>query len=91
MEIKYSKDNTHIEKSHEVINKQIMEQYILWIIEERKARKYPITRTKKSYMREWLGHNLLYKLGLFKRHTESVDLNENNSVIEELIWWIIGR
>lgn len=89
-DITYSKNNTHIPNSYEVINKQLMEEYIKWIIEERIIRKYPITRTLKSYQREWLGHNKLYKYGLFKSHTKDVDLNENNSIIEELIWLIIG-
>ena len=88
---KYTKDNTHIPDSYKCINTQIIGEYVLWIIENRKIRNYPITRSKESYVREWIGHNRLYQLGLFKKHTESVDLNENNSILEEIIWLIIGR
>lgn len=107
-DITYSKNNTHIPNSYEVINKQLMEEYIKWIIEERIIRKYPITRTLKSYQREWLGHNRLYRYFTKRKEKEKnkkklkkiesyidrakdADLNENNSVIEELIWLIIGR
>lgn len=89
MNIYYTKNNTHIENSYEVINTQLMEEYIKWIIEERKARKYNI-RSLKSYKREWLGHNRLYRLGLFKSHTKSVDLEEPSKWYLEIIWLIIG-
>ena len=86
-EIIYSKDNTHVVDSYKVkdINLEVME-----IIRERNRRKLPVTRTFESYVREWKGHNNLYNIGLFRSHTASVDLNENNSIIEELIWLIIG-
>lgn len=90
-DITYSKNNTHIPNSYEVINKQLMEEYIKWIIEERIIRKYPITRTLKSYQREWLGHNKLYKYGLFKSHTKDVDLEEPQKLIWKIVWLIIGR
>ena len=87
-EIIYSKDNTHVVDSYKVkdINLEVME-----IIRERNRRKLPVTRTFDSYVREWKGHNNLYNIGLFRSHTASVDLNEDNSIIEELIWLIIGR
>lgn len=88
MIIEYSENNTHVVDSYKVkdINLEVME-----IIRERNRRKLPVTRTFDSYVREWKGHNNLYNIGLFRSHTASVDLNENNSVIEELIWLIIGR
>ena len=87
----YTYDNTHIQDSYEVVNKQIMKEYLKWVIEERELRNYPITRSIESYAREWVGHNRLYNLHLFRSHTKDVDLNENNSFIEEIIWLIIGR
>lgn len=32
----------------------------------------------KEMIREWRSHNLLYTLGLFRTHTEDVDLNTDN-------------
>lgn len=86
----YTKDNTHIEDSYEVVNKQIMKEYLKWVIEERELRNYPITRSIESYQREWVGHNRLYNLHLFRSHTKDVDLCENISLWEEIIWLIIG-
>lgn len=90
MNVIYSKYNTHIEDSYLITDKREIEKELDYIIEVRKGMKYP-TRSLKSYTREWLGHNNLYNIGLFRSHTASVDLNENNSIIEELIWLIIGR
>lgn len=89
-DISYTKENTHIPNSYLVNNKDTISAYVDWIIDFRKAMKYTVSRSKESYIREWLGHNKLYELGLYKSHTKDVDLNENNSVIEELIWLIIG-
>ena len=88
MNISYSKDNTHVEDSYKVkdIDIEVME-----IIRERLRRSLPVTREFDSYAREWKGHNNLYNLGLFRKHTASVDLNEKQKPYEELIWLIIGR
>lgn len=88
LKISYSDDNTHVENSYLVDN---IGFEVGFIIRERYLRKLQITRTFESYVREWKGHNRLYKLHLFRSHTKDVDLNENNSGIEELIWKLIGR
>ena len=88
MKISYTEDNTHVEDSYLIgdIKIEVME-----IIRERHRRQLQVTRSFDSYAREWKGHNRLYKLHLFRKHTKDVDLNENNSIFEELIWLIIGR
>ena len=91
MKITYTKNNTHIEDSYQIKLKKSMENEIEYIKELRKARKYPVTRTTKSYVREWKGHNNLYNLGLFKNHTKDVDLEEDIPLWKEIIWLIIGR
>ena len=88
LNISYSDDNTHVENSYLV---EDIGFEVGSIIRERYLRKLQITRTYESYVREWKGHNRLYKLHLFRSHTKDVDLNENNSGIEELIWKLIGR
>lgn len=84
----FTKDNTHVEDSYKSTDIGLE---VCYIIRERYVRGLPQTRTFESYVREWKGHNRLYKLHLFRSHTKDVDLNENNSVIEELIWKLIGR
>lgn len=90
MEIIYSKDNTKVIDSSSVKNDKSIRNMVEWLVEERKMRKYPITRTVDSYVREWKGHNRLYEMGISKSHTKDVDLNENNNILEELLWKIIG-
>ena len=87
---KYTKTNTHVPDSYKCINTQLIGEYVLWIIENRKIRNYPITRSKESYVREWKGHNRLYNLHLFRKHTKDVDLDENMSMFWEIVWLIIG-
>lgn len=90
MKITYTKENTHIEDSHQIKLRKSMENEIDWIKCYRKALKYPVTRTTNSYIREWKGHNRLYNLGLFKERTKHVDLEENMPLWKEIIWLIIG-
>lgn len=90
MKITYSKDNTHVEDSYQIKLRKSIENEVDWIKDIRKARKLPVTRTTKSYVREWIGHNRLYRLGIKKDHTRSVDLNEDNGILEELLWMIIS-
>lgn len=91
MKIDYSIYNTHIENSYLLTQRKSIENTVDWIVEARNIRKLPITRTNQSYTREWLGHNRLYKLGIKKQNTKDVDLNENISIWEEILWLIIGR
>ena len=88
MMISYSENNTHVEDSYKIIDIDLVVSYIMG---ERFIKNLPITRSFESYVREWKGHNNLYNIGLFRSHTKDVDLNENNSIIEEVIWLIIGR
>lgn len=88
MKISYSESNTHVEDSYKDTNIKLSVGYI---IRERYLRKLPQTRTFESYVREWKGHNNLYKLHLFRSHTKDVDLEEPSKWYLELIWWLIGR
>ena len=90
IKISYSEENTHVENSYLIDTKEEINFEVMNIIRERQYEKKPVTRTFDSYAREWKGHNNLFKLGLFKSHTKDVDLNENNSKLEELAWLILG-
>ena len=94
----YNKNNTHVENSYQFQDKNKIRSEVSWIMDIRDGRRLPVTRSEKSYVREWLGHNKLYNLGLFKSHTKDVDLDEYVGVkgklkgfINELIWLLIGR
>ena len=71
-------------------NKLAIREEVEEIVDYRKITKRPVTRSINSYVREWRGHNRLYKWGIARSHTRDVDLNENNNIIEELLWLILG-
>lgn len=88
LKITYTEDNTHVENSYLATD---LDLEVGYIIRERYLRSLPQTRSFDSYVREWRGHNRLYKLGLFKSHTKDADLDENQKLIHKIIWDIIGR
>lgn len=52
---------------------------------------YHSKRSINSWIKEWKSHNRLYKLGLFRSHTEDCDLEENEKWWRLLVYEIIGR
>lgn len=90
MQIIYSPNNTKIINSYLLSTRKAIKEEVEWIIENRKARNYKVSRTTNSYVREWLGHNRLYKWGYKRDHTKDVDLNENNGIFEEILWMILS-
>jgi len=90
LNIELSTNNTHIGNSYLIRTRKSMESKIKDILEERKAKGYLITRSVKSYIREWKGHNRLYYMHLFRNHTKDVDLEENIPLWKEIIWMILS-
>lgn len=90
MEIEYSPHNTKVINSYLLTTKKAIKEEVEWIKENRIARCYVVSRTTNSYVREWKGHNRLYKWGIFRSHTKDVDLDENMSLFWEVIWFILG-
>mgnify|MGYP003296888632 CR=1 FL=1 len=90
LHISFDELNIHIEDSYQVKTKKEMEA-ILWIVEGASFnRGISYARKRASWIREWKAHNLLYKLGLFKSRTKSVDLNENESWFKRLGYFILS-
>lgn len=90
MQIIYSPNNTKVINSYLLSTRKAIKEEVEWIKENRIARNYKVSRTTNSYVREWLGHNRLYRMGLFRSHTKDVDLQEPSSLLNELIWLILG-
>ena len=88
MKVDYTETNTHIEDSYQYTEYSLN---VMTIIRERHLRSLPVTRTFESYVREWRGHNRLYKLHLFRKHTKDVDLEEPQRLFWRIVWGIIGR
>lgn len=48
-------------------------------------------RSDDSMINEWVAHNNLYILHLFRNHTKDVDLNYPQKWYEQPIWWLLSR
>lgn len=83
----YSKYNTKVIDGY--LEKNI-KRAVQEIIEVRKIKGYPVTRTKASYIAEWKAHNRLYHLGIKRSHTKDVDLEENIDKCKDIIYRVIG-
>ena len=79
IQILFNEKNIHIEDSYRIKDERDMKT-ILWIVRNASSnRGIFYTRNSKSWLREWKAHNILYKMGIFKKRTISVDLDENES------------
>ena len=57
---------------------------------KRLCKKTGYSRTFKSQYREWKAHNFLYKLGIFRMRTGSVDLDQNESKFRRFVYAILS-
>lgn len=80
-------------ESHRITKKKdILEQ----LEKIHKLRDYPAiwsagyNRTLKSEYREWKGHNVLYKLGIARDRTRSVDINQNEPMWRRVVYAILS-
>ena len=83
----YSEYNTKVMDGYMQAN---IERAVQEIIEVRKIKGYPVTRTKASYIAEWKAHNRLYRLGIKRSHTKDIDLEENIDKCKDIIYKVIG-
>lgn len=81
--------NTKIENCY-LIKRKDIKDIIRQIIIERRKLGYPITRTEECYIRELKAHILMYKLHLFRKHTEDCDLEEHIKKWKKVVYFIIG-
>lgn len=87
VKIQYNSENVKIIDSYKIINKEYMEVILKAFIEKT---GYKSKRSIKSWIKEWTAHNRLYRLGLYKSHTEDTDLEENEKIHRLLIYQILG-
>lgn len=87
LNFKYNKEthNIKIIDSYLVTDKKRMIEYLNQLPLER------VNRTFKSCLNEWIAHNRLYNLGLFKNHTSDCDLTMNESLFRRVCYWILSR
>ena len=85
--------NIHITNSYQVTNSKDIEQ-IIDMIMNKSCYKYlaaaGYTRTKESLIREWKAHNVLYRWGVAKERTGSVDLNQNENIFRRITYFFLS-
>lgn len=85
-----SKYNIRIKDGYKITNKREMAE-ILYVIQHRHP-ECEVFQVRKwnNLIREWVSHNRLFKLGLFKQKTQHVDLDVYESWWRKLLYNIIG-
>ena len=87
LQVKISKKNKNIKivDSYKMTNKKDMIYFLNTLTLDL------IDRSAKSCLNEWIAHNRLYKLGLFKEHTRDCDLSANESLFRRICYWVLSR
>lgn len=49
-----------------------------------------MTRRNPGLIREWKGHNFLYKLGIIRSHTKDVDLDYDTNIFYAIGYWFLS-
>ena len=88
--VKYDSSNIHIFNSHKIKRKQDMEKILSIIQCASFNRGIFYTRSTKSWVRKWKAHNILYKLGIKKERTKSVNLNEKETMLRKFGYFILS-
>ena len=90
IQAEYNGHSISIFNSYKIKRKRDME-FILTMIEcASYNRGIFYSRSKSSWIREWKAHNILYKLGLFKKSTKDLDLYENESKLRRFGYFILS-
>ena len=82
-----SKDIWVIYDSCEIKRKKNIKNILTEIANENEL---PIGRTINDMTSEWAAHNLLYNLHLFRSHTETVDIEANQSKSLKFIYKVLS-
>lgn len=88
--ISFNKLNIHIVDSYRVKKAKEMKEILHIVHCASLNRGIFYARNEKSWIREWKAHNLLYKLGICKTRTQSVDLNENESKLRKIGYFFLS-
>ena len=85
-----SADNVHIMDSYKVRKSSDMKAIIEIIREEAANRGFTYKRSIASWVAEWKAHNTLSARNIETERTSSVDLNEDESIIRRLGYFVLS-
>ena len=85
-----SKDNIHIMDSYKVRKSSDMKAILEIIREEATNRGFTYRRSISSWLTEWKAHNTLSARNIETERTLFVDLNEDESIIRRLGYFVLS-
>ena len=90
IQAEYNGHSISIFNSYKIKRKRDM-KFILTLIECASFnRGIFYSRSQNSWIREWKAHNVLYKLGIQRKRTGSVDLNEDETILRKFGYFILS-
>ena len=88
--VEYSPTNVRIYNSY-AVDKSDMSDWIARIRIFGEQYGYVYSRTNQSWANEWEAHNLLFKLGICPTRTKDVDLNEDETALRKIGYFLLSR
>ena len=85
--IQYNDENVRIVNSYKIKNTFVIKYILTEFVHQT---DYCSRRSIRSWVKEWKAHTRLYRLGLFKTHTQDCDLEEHEKLHRLLIYENIG-
>lgn len=85
--------NIHIHNSYQVTKTEDMKMILDTIIGKSfysKMTAAGFNRSKRSMLREWKAHNVLYNHNYQPNRTRSVDLDQNESTLRRIAYFILS-
>lgn len=81
--------NIHIDNSY-LWSKKDCKKTLLELRELYPDNLVLLCRSDKSLLNEWYVHTFLYSIGLWRKHTQDVDLNYPQKWYEKIIYTVFG-
>lgn len=89
LKVCYSSTNVHINDSYIVGCKDIP-SWVQCIKSAGEQNGYTYSRSVQSWINEWKAHNLLFKLGVAPARTRDVDLNEDETMLRRVGYFLLS-
>lgn len=80
--------NIHIKDSYKIKDSDVL-SFLKYLKECKLKENFTYKRSLKSMEIEWIAHNILYRKGLFIDNTKDVDINEDETIIRKVCYYII--
>jgi len=91
MEFVVTDQNIQIKNSYKVSVTKEMEDILDYLRDLYPDNSVLNKRKNPSLIREWKGHNFLYKLGIIKSHTKDVDLDlDSANIFYTVGYWFLA-